>query len=194
MLLPRFALPWEEAVRLELSTILAEAPFRHMQTPGGFRMSVAMTSCGAVGWTTDRKGYRYRPDDPERGAPWPAMPPSWQQLAREAASTAGYAGFAPDSCLINAYEVGARMSLHQDRDECDFTQPVVSVSFGLPATFLFGGAQRTDKPRRIPLLHGDALVWGGPVRLAFHGIAPLKAGASTPFGNRRINLTFRRAL
>jgi alkylated DNA repair protein (DNA oxidative demethylase) len=194
LLLPRFALPWEEAVRRELERICARAPLRRMVTPGGFRMSVAMTCCGAVGWTTDRRGYRYRAADPEGGGAWPDMPPAWSGLAGTAAAAAGYADFAPDSCLINAYEPGARMSLHQDRNEADLSHPVVSASFGLPATFLFGGLVRADRPLRVPLQHGDVVVWGGPARLAFHGIAPLKPGAPTRFGARRINLTFRRAL
>jgi DNA oxidative demethylase len=193
-LLPRFALPWEDAVRAELARIVLAAPLRRMETPGGFRMSVAMTSCGAAGWTTDRKGYRYRAADPRGGAAWPAMPDSWRELATAAARAGGFDGFVPDTCLINSYEPGARMSLHQDRDERDLTQPVVSVSFGLPATFLFGGLQRTDRPRRMALLHGDVVVWGGPARMAFHGITPVKTAAPTSFGARRVNLTFRRAL
>jgi alkylated DNA repair protein (DNA oxidative demethylase) len=192
VLLPRFALPWEENVRAALEGIVRDAPPRRMETPAG-SMSVDMTSCGEVGWTSDRKGYRYSETDPRSGSPWPAMPRDWLDLAQRAAGAAGFPGFEPDSCLINSYAVGARMGLHQDRDERDPSHPVVSVSFGLPAVFLFGGAKRTDRARRVPLLHGDAIVWGGSVRGAFHGIAPLKAGVPTAFGTRRVNLTFRRA-
>jgi alkylated DNA repair protein (DNA oxidative demethylase) len=194
LLLPGFALGLAARIEDDLEHLTSVAPFRHMETPGGFRMSVAMTNCGAVGWTTDRRGYRYRPEDPVSGEPWPVMPAAWHALARDAATAAGYARFDPDACLVNEYAVGARMSLHQDRNERDLSQPVVSVSFGLPATFLFGGLARTDRPRRLPLRHGDVVVWGGAMRLAFHGIAPLRDGAPSPLGRRRINLTFRRAL
>jgi alkylated DNA repair protein (DNA oxidative demethylase) len=171
--------------------IARAAPFRHMVTPGGFSMSVAMTNCGQAGWVTDRSGYRYEARDPETGRPWPAMPPVFADLAARAAVEAGFADFRPQSCLINRYEPGARMSLHQDRNERDFGQPIVSVSLGLPAVFLFGGLKRTDRPRRIPLHHADAVVWGGPARLAFHGVAPLADGVHPLLGHSRINLTFR---
>lgn len=194
VLLPGFAVAQADAVHDDLQRLTAVAPFRHMQTPGGFRMSVAMTSCGALGWTTDRSGYRYRREDPVSGLPWPAMPPAWHALARDAATMAGYAQFDPDACLVNEYAIGAQMSLHQDRNELDLTQPVVSVSFGLDATFLFGGMKRSDRPQRMPLRHGDVVVWGGATRLAYHGVARLRAGPSTAFGQRRINLTFRRAM
>jgi len=193
VLLPGFAAPLARALPGTLAAIEQEAPFRHMETPGGFRMSVAMTSCGTAGWTSDRSGYRYRREDPVSGRPWPAMPEAWRALAHESAAAAGYAGFDADACLVNRYEVGARMSLHQDRDERDLSQPVVSASFGLPATFLFGGPKRGDPTVRIPLRDGDVVVWGGESRLFFHGIAPLRAGGATAFGPRRINLTFRRA-
>lgn len=170
-----------------------EAPFRHMVTPGGFRMSVAMTNCGGYGWITDRKGYRYADTDPETGKPWPPIPLVMQTLATEAAAQAGFPNFEPDACLINRYAVGARMTLHQDKNELDFGQPIVSVSLGLPATFQLGGLERTDKTNRIRLEHGDVLVWGGPARLLYHGILPLKAGYHPAFGAFRINLTFRRA-
>lgn len=156
-------------------------------------MSVAMTNCGSVGWVTDRSGYRYDPVDPDSGQRWPAMPPLLRQLAEQAASEAGFAAFAPDACLINCYEPGAKMSLHQDRDERDVGAPIVSVSLGLPATFLFGGLKRSDKTQRYRLAHGDVVVWGGPARLAFHGVAPLADGEHARLGRRRINLTFRRA-
>ena len=169
------------------------APLRHMATPGGLRMSVAMSNCGAQGWITDGRGYRYARLDPASGRPWPPMPPVFLRLAQQAALAAGYPGFTPDACLVNRYAPGARMALHQDRDECDFTAPIVSVSLGLPATFLFGGAERADKAARIPLLHGDVVVWGGPDRLRFHGVAPLKEGEHALLGAQRINLTFRKA-
>lgn len=164
-----------------------------MSTPGGHRMSVAMTNCGRFGWVTDRTGYRYDRIDPESGKPWPPMPPVLVELAQGAAAEAGFSAFAPDACLINRYEPGARMSLHQDKDEADFAAPIVSVSLGLPAIFLFGGLKRSDRPRRFRLEHGDVVVWGGPARLAFHGVAPLADGEHGAMGRRRINLTFRRA-
>jgi len=157
-------------------------------------MSVAMTSCGAAGWVTDRSGYRYDAFDPDTGRRWPPMPAAFLDLASSAATDAGFAAFEPDSCLINRYEPGARLSLHQDRNERDLGAPIVSVSLGLPAVFLFGAARRTDRPRRVPLESGDVAVWGGPSRLAFHGVAPLADGHHPLTGRHRINLTFRRAL
>jgi alkylated DNA repair protein (DNA oxidative demethylase) len=164
-----------------------------MVTPGGFRMSVAMTNCGAVGWVTDRSGYRYSPVDPESGSPWPAMPGPFRRLAHDAAAQARFGTFEPDACLINRYEPGAKLSLHQDKDERDYGAPIVSVSLGLPATFLFGGLSRRDPQMKIPLAHGDVVVWGGRARLAYHGVSPLKAGHHPTLGACRINLTFRKA-
>ncbi|MEO8499889.1 MAG: DNA oxidative demethylase AlkB [Vicinamibacteria bacterium] len=192
-LLRGFALDVEEALRAVLARIVAKAPFRHMVTPGGYRMSVAMTNCGGFGWITDRGGYRYDALDPDSGRPWPGMPRAFLELAERAAAAASYPGFVPDACLINRYEKGARMSLHQDRNEVDLKAPIVSISLGLPAVFLFGGDERTDRPRRIPIHHGDVAVWGGASRLAFHGIAPLKEGEHKTMGRRRINLTLRQA-
>ncbi len=177
-----------------VNRIAAAAPFRHMVTPGGLTMSVAMTNCGRAGWVTDRSGYRYDPFDPDTGKPWPEMPALFQDLAARAAAAAGFDGFAPDSCLINRYVPGARLTLHQDRNERDFAAPIVSVSLGLPATFLFGGAKRTDRPKRLRLLSGDVAVWGGPARLAFHGVDVLAEGEHELTGRARFNLTFRRAL
>ena len=194
MLLGGFALPMEAPLLAALGVLEAEAPFRHMVTPGGHRMSVAMTNCGAVGWVSDRTGYRYDAIDPESRRPWPAMPAAFDDLARRAAAVAGFAGFAPDACLVNRYEPGARLSLHQDKDERDLDAPIVSVSLGLPATFLFGGLKRSDPPRRVALRHGDVVVWGGPSRLAHHGILPLSEGEHPVLGRRRINLTFRQAV
>ncbi|MBB5062280.1 DNA oxidative demethylase AlkB [Granulicella mallensis] len=183
-----------EALIMEaLSAVAAESPFRHMVTPGGFRMSVAMTNCGALGWVTDSKGYRYASMDPETGGPWPAMPKVFMDLARQAATLAGYPTFIPDACLINRYEPGARLTLHQDKNENDFAEPIVSVSLGLPAVFLFGGLERSDKTIRLPIVHGDVLVWGGPARLRYHGINPLKEGSHPLTGGYRFNLTFRKA-
>jgi alkylated DNA repair protein (DNA oxidative demethylase) len=193
VLLRGFAMPIEAGLIAALREITAQAPFRHMLTPGGHQMSVAMTNCGSAGWVTDRSGYRYDGVDPESGKPWPAMPPVFCELARRAAADAGFDGFAPDACLINRYEPGARMSLHQDRDERDFSAPIVSVSLGLPAIFLFGGMKRADRPRRYRLEHGDVVVWGGPSRLLFHGVAPLGDGDHAVLGRQRINLTFRKA-
>lgn len=187
------ALSYVPDLLLALDAIQTTAPFRHMLTPGGFRMSVALTNCGALGWTTDRRGYRYTAQDPETGRDWPAMPVVFLSLAREAATQAGFADFTPDACLINCYEPGARLSLHQDKDELDFAAPIVSVSLGIPAVFLFGGHERTDKASRVPLLHGDVVVWGGPDRLRYHGVLPLKEGHHAVLGGRRINLTFRKA-
>jgi alkylated DNA repair protein (DNA oxidative demethylase) len=165
-----------------------------MITPGGFRMSIAITNCGQAGWVSDRKGYRYSEIDPETGKAWPAMPPLFSKLAENAAAAGGFPGFKSDACLVNRYEPGARLTLHQDRNELDFTQPIVSVSLGLPATFLFGGETRKDRPRRYRLENGDVVVWGGPARLAYHGVAPLKEGTSDLTGACRMNLTFRKAL
>lgn len=193
MRLPGFALACAEALLAAVDRVAGEAPFRNMLTPGGQRMSVAMTACGALGWITDRAGYRYVGEDPLSGKRWPAMPAAVHALAAAAADAAGYRGFAPDACLINRYEPGARMSLHQDRDESDYSAPIVSVSLGLPATFLFGGATRRGSPLRIPLTHGDVVVWGGESRLFFHGVAPLAEGVHSLAGRMRINLTLRRA-
>ena len=176
-----------------LETVAAVAPFRHMITPGGFRMSVAMTNCGRVGWVSDRSGYRYDPADPQTGQPWPPMPPSFLALARKAAAAAGFE-FEPDCCLVNRYEPGTKLSLHQDKDEHDFTAPIVSVSLGLAAVFLWGGTRRSDRPRRIRLESGDVVVWGGVSRLTYHGVAPLANGEHPATGRARINLTFRKAL
>ena len=170
------------------------APFRNMVTPGGYRMSVAMTNCGRAGWVTDRSGYRYDPVDPMTGRPWPPIPGLFRRLAADAAAAGGFAGFEPDACLINRYEPGTKLSLHRDEDERDLTQPIVSVSLGLPAVFLFGGKKRGDRPRRIKLEGGDVVVWGGPDRLAYHGVAPLAEGDHPLTGRCRINLTFRKAL
>ena len=174
--------------------ITTAAPFRNMVTPGGYRMSVAMTSCGQAGWVTDRSGYRYAPVDPMTGRPWPAMPVSFRSLATDAAEAGGFPGFEPDACLINRYEPGTKLSMHRDEDERDMTAPIVSVSVGLPALFLFGGNKRADRPRRIRLQSGDVVVWGGPDRLVYHGVAPLAEGEEPLTGNCRINLTFRKAL
>jgi alkylated DNA repair protein (DNA oxidative demethylase) len=193
VLLRGFALAEETALLAALDAILAQAPWRHMTTPGGRRLSVAMTNAGPLGWLSDRRGYRYEPNDPLSGQPWPAMPPAFQRLAAAAAAHAGFAGFEPDACLINRYTTGTRLGLHQDRDERDLTQPIVSVSLGIPAIFLFGGEHRSDRRLRVPLIHGDVVVWGGPARLRHHGILPVKADQHAVLGDCRINLTLRRA-
>jgi alkylated DNA repair protein (DNA oxidative demethylase) len=193
MLLRGFACAFEGDLIADLRDIVEQAPFRHMVTPGGHPMSVAMTNCGSTGWVTDRTGYRYDANDPETGKPWPAMPTAFRELARQAAEAAGFGGFSPDACLVNRYLPGAKMSLHQDKDEGDFGAPIVSVSLGLPAIFLFGGLKRSDKPRRFRLEHGDVAVWGGPARLTYHGVAPLADGEHALIGRQRINLTFRKA-
>lgn len=193
VLLRGFALRFEADLIPALREIVAQAPFRHMSTPGGHQMSVAMTNCGNAGWVTDRTGYRYDGVDPESGQPWPAMPAILRELAGEAAAAGSFAGFSPDACLINRYQPGARMSLHQDKDELDFAAPIVSVSLGIPATFLFGGLKRSDRPVRFRLVHGDVVVWGGPSRLFYHGVAPLADSEHAVLGRQRINLTFRKA-
>lgn len=189
-----FADAEEAALVATIGQVAALSPFRRMVTPGGFQMSVAMTNCGVAGWVTDRSGYRYDRVDPETGRPWPAMPALFADLAARAAAVAGFMAFTPDACLVNRYEPGARMSLHQDRNERDFSQPIVSVSLGLPCRFLWGGAKRSDKPRRMVLQSGDVVVWGGATRLAFHGVAPLAEGEHPLTGGVRFNLTFRKAL
>ena len=194
VLLRGFTAAEEAPLVAAVEAIAAAAPFRRMTTPGGYVMSVAMTNCGAAGWITDRRGYRYDANDPQTGRPWPTMPPSFASLAARAAEAGDFAGFAPDSCLVNRYEPGTRLTLHQDRNERDFGQPIVSVSLGLPATFLWGGLKRTERPRRIALASGDVVVWGGPSRLVFHGIDPLPDGLDPLTGRERINLTFRKAL
>jgi len=192
-LLRRYALRNASDLLKQINAISVSAPFRHMVTPGGFSMSVAMTNCGPFGWVTDRKGYRYQSTDPESGKPWPVMPDAFLSLAVNAAKDAGYPDFVPDACLINRYEPGAKMSLHQDKDEKDFTNPIVSVSLDLPATFQFGCINRSDPVRKYVLSHGDVVVWGGPSRLFFHGITALKEGSHEEAGRARFNLTFRRA-
>jgi alkylated DNA repair protein (DNA oxidative demethylase) len=188
------ALPFEKEVLTALKDITDKSPFRHMVTPGGYTMTVAMTNCGAAGWITDRTGYRYDQIDPETDSSWPAMPGCFVELAVAAAKGAGYPEFCPDACLINRYEPRARLSLHQDKNEKDFANPIVSVSLGLPATFQFGGQRRKDPIRTFALKHGDVVVWGGPSRLYYHGVAKLKESSHESTGRVRINLTFRRAL
>jgi alkylated DNA repair protein (DNA oxidative demethylase) len=188
-----FAASDAAALIADLEHVAEQAPFRHMVTPGRFRMSVAMTNCGALGWVTDETGYRYDAVDPETGRNWPRMPESFSRLAQGAATQAGFHGFAPDACLINRYEPGTRLSLHQDKNERDFGAPIVSVSLGIPAVFLFGGSKRSDRAIRVPLAHGDVVVWGGPARLRYHGVLPLKEGHHPLVGGHRINLTFRKA-
>jgi alkylated DNA repair protein (DNA oxidative demethylase) len=194
VLLRGWALPAEAEILAAIEMVTTAAPFRRMVTPGGFVMSVAMTNCGMAGWVTDRTGYRYDRDDPETGKPWPAMSASFLALASGAAEAAGYPGFVPDACLINRYEPGSRLSPHQDRNERDYAWPIVSVSLGLPAVFLFGGLRRADQMARYSLLHGDVVVWGRKSRLFYHGVAPIKDGEHDRLGQARINLTFRNAL
>jgi alkylated DNA repair protein (DNA oxidative demethylase) len=192
VLLEGFALEQEVEILAAINNIIGISPLRHMLTPNGYRMSVAMTNCGQAGWVSDRSGYRYEKNDPQTGKPWPDMPDVFMTLAQKAASEAGYHHFAPDACLINSYAPGAKLSLHQDNDEVDLNSPIVSVSLGLPAIFLFGGLTRQHGTKKIPLYHGDIFVFGGQSRLAFHGIAPLKEGRHLLLGNQRINLTFRK--
>ena len=192
MLLRDFAKSQDAELIETIEAVAARSPFRNMVTPGGFTMSVAVTNCGQAGWITDRAGYRYSPTDPLTGQPWPPMPTLFTQLATKAAAAAGYPNFVPDACLMNRYLPGTRMSLHQDRQEKPLGEPVVSVSLGLSAVFLWGGEARADRPLRLPLHHGDVVVWGGKSRLNFHGIAPLKTGIHPLLGEKRYNITFRR--
>lgn len=193
VLLRGFALPTVDALLAGVDDVTAQAPFRHMETPGGYTMSVALTNCGDLGWTTDARGYRYSRIDPVSGQPWPAMPQAFRQLGQDAAREAGFPDFAPDACLVNRYEPGSRLSLHQDRNERDFNAPIVSVSLGMPAMFLFGGDDRADRAARVPLFHGDVVVWGGVDRLRFHGVMPLKDLPHPRLGSQRINFTIRKA-
>ena len=188
-----FALPFERAIGDAVRAVASAAPFRHMQTPGGYTMSVAMTNCGAYGWVSDARGYRYSPTDPDSGLPWPAMPAAFVELAQGAANALGFPAFVPDACLVNRYAPDSRLTLHQDKDERDFGAPIVSVSLGVTAVFLFGGLKRKDRPMRVPLEHGDVVVWGGPARMRYHGVAKLEETRHPFAGDARINLTLRRA-
>ncbi len=188
-----FALEYVPELLPAISGVQSDAPFRHMVTRGGYTMSVALTNCGRLGWTTDRRGYRYTQDDPLTGRPWPAMPEVMERLAKAAAREASFENFEPDACLMNRYEPGSRLTLHQDRNEVDYTAPIVSVSLGVPATFLWGGAERSDPTRKVPLVHGDVVVWGGVDRMRFHGVADMKEAVHPIFGSHRINFTFRKA-
>jgi alkylated DNA repair protein (DNA oxidative demethylase) len=192
VLLRNFFAAEQPDVIAALRMIVKAAPFRHLVTPGGHTMSVAMTNCGRVGWVSDARGYRYDPVDPDSGKPWPAMPAPFRDLAARAAVRAGFDAFVPDACLINRYKPGAKLSLHQDKDELDLGAPIVSVSLGLPATFLFGGLTRSAPQKRYRLTHGDVVVWGGLSRLAYHGVTPLPDGEHPVMGGQRINLTFRK--
>jgi alkylated DNA repair protein (DNA oxidative demethylase) len=194
MLLRGLAAPRTAQLLSAIDGVAHSAPFRIMTTRGGYRMSVAMTNCGAAGWVSDASGYRYDAVDPLTGERWPPMPRAFADLATDAAERAGFDGFTPDACLLNRYEPGARLSLHQDRNERDMHSPIVSVSLGLPAVFLFGGARRGERPRRVPLTHGDVVVWGGPARLFYHGVLALNEGEHRALGRCRVNLTFRHAL
>jgi len=188
-----FALPMQALLLEDLHHVLAAAPLRHMVTPGGHTLSVAMSNCGMLGWISDRRGYRYEPIDPASGKPWPPLPESFVALAGRAAAAVDFAAFVPDGCLINRYVPGAKLSLHQDRDERDFNAPIVSVSLGMPAVFQFGGWHRGDPVRRVPLQHGDVVVWGGPARLRYHGVLPLKTQPHPLLGTQRYNFTLRKA-
>lgn len=186
-----FALQVADELLAEIARIVMASPFRHLVTPGGREMSVAMTNCGTVGWFSDPHGYRYTTLDPATGMSWPALPKPFLKLASDAARAAGFEDYVPDVCLVNRYEVGTRLTLHQDHDERDRHAPIVSVSLGLPATFLFGGLVRKEPQRRVPLTHGDVVVWGGPSRMHYHGVLPIKDGEHPLAGARRYNLTFR---
>ncbi|MNQ10082.1 Alpha-ketoglutarate-dependent dioxygenase AlkB [compost metagenome] len=188
-----FALPYTDALLQGVDAVAAQSPFRHMHTPGGYTMSVALTNCGTLGWTSDAQGYRYTRIDPLSGQPWPDLPDAFLRLAQAAAADAGFPGFTPDACLVNRYEPGSRLSLHQDKNERDYDAPIVSVSLGMPALFLFGGHARTDKAARVPLLHGDVVVWGGVDRLRYHGVLPMKDAPHARLGSQRVNFTLRKA-
>lgn len=188
-----FALSYVDELLPAIERLVLQAPFRRMTTPGGLMMSVALTNCGRLGWASDRRGYRYTEIDPDTGQPWPAMPESFERLANDAATAAGFAGFKPDACLMNRYLPGNRLTLHQDKNERDFSAPIVSVSLGMPALFLFGGHKRSDTPAKIPLYHGDVAAWGGEDRLRYHGIMTIKDNPHPLLDSQRINLTFRKA-
>ena len=188
-----FALPWVDVLWPARQSVVMQARWRHMRTPGGQRMSVALTNCGALGWVSDRRGYRYSALDPDSGQPWPPLPAPFADLATQAAAAAGFDAFAPDACLINRYAPGARMGLHQDRDERDLSHPIVSVSLGVPAVFLWGGLRRADRAERVLLFHGAVVVWGGVARLRFHGVAPVRLSTHALTGGERSNFTLRRA-
>jgi len=188
-----FALPYADALLQGVDAVAAQSPFRHMHTPGGYTMSVALTNCGTLGWTSDAHGYRYTRIDPLSGLPWPDLPDAFLRLAQAAAADAGFPGFTPDACLVNRYEPSSRLSLHQDKNERDYDAPIVSVSLGMPALFLFGGHARTDKAARVPLLHGDVVVWGGADRLRYHGVLPMKDAPHPRLGSQRVNFTLRKA-
>jgi alkylated DNA repair protein (DNA oxidative demethylase) len=192
MLLRGFASAQAQCLIEEVAHVARASPFRHLIVPGGYTMSVAMTNCGRVGWVSDRSGYRYDPVDPQTGVPWPAMPQAFQDFAARAAAAAGFENYKPDACLINRYVPGAKLSLHQDRDENDAWAPIVSVSLGLSAVFLWGGQRRSDRVRRLRLENGDTVVWGGPARFVYHGVAPVGEGQHPLTGAIRINLTFRK--
>ncbi|MFD2642703.1 DNA oxidative demethylase AlkB [Pseudomonas japonica] len=193
VVLPGFVLDRFERLLPALRQIVLAAPFRNMTTPGGRTIAVRVTNCGELGWISDLHGYRYSPVDPLSGKPWPALPEVFLELARSAAHSAGFEDFTADACLINSYLPGNRLTLHQDRNERDFSQPIVSVSLGLPATFLLGGHTRAERTQRVALQHGDVMVWGGEDRLRFHGILPLQDGRHPVLGARRINFTLRKA-
>lgn len=193
VLLGGFALDTAAALLDAMHAVIEQAPLRHMVTPGGRRLGVALSNCGPLGWISDHRGYRYGALDPVSGHAWPSMPRCFAELATRAAAAAGYDSFVPDACLINRYQPGTRLTLHQDKNERDFNQPIVSVSLGMPALFQFGGTERSDPAQRIPLAHGDVAVWGGPSRLNYHGIAPLKERPHAVLGAVRYNLTLRRA-
>lgn len=194
ILLRGFALASEADLLRDIDLIKSTAPFQKLFTPSGLPMSVMTTSCGDAGWVSDAHGYRYTKQDARSQKNWPGMPETFYKLAQNAANVAGFTNFSPDSCLINRYVAGAKMSLHQDKNEKDFLQPIVSVSLGLPATFLIGGSSRTDKTIKVPLAHGDVIVWGRSARLFFHGVLAIKPGSHPLLGQQRINLTFRKAL
>ena len=193
VVLRRFARERAPALLQAIADVASQSPFRQMVTPGGYTMSVAMTNCGQLGWTTDQHGYLYSPVDPLTGRRWPPLPEVFTSLCHRAAIAAGYADFQPDACLINRYTPGSKLSLHQDKDEPDLRAPIVSVSLGLPAIFQFGGLSRNDPLKRLLLEHGDVVVWGGESRLFYHGIQPLKAGFHPLTADCRYNLTFRQA-
>lgn len=178
---------WLAAVR----QVLAQQPFQAAYTASGLPMSVRTSNCGSWGWAASRSGYGYTRSDPDSGRPWPEMPIFLKLQAQALASAAGYLAFDPDVCLINSYELGAKMGLHHDADEKDKAAPIVSVSLGLPCTFVWGGLQRSDPVRSFALEHGDVLVWGGASRMVFHGVRPLRAGQHHLLGAQRWNLTFR---
>lgn len=178
---------------VQVERITKVSPFRKMMTPNGHYTGVALTNCGDFGWTSDRNEYRYSSSDPLNNQPWLAIPESFKALAKNAAHVAGFKDFEPDACLINQYLIGTKLGSHQDKNEKDFSQPIVSVSIGLSAVFQIFGNQRAGQAINYRLYDGDVVVWGNSARLCYHGVRTLSAAELDPTCQQRINITFRKS-